>query len=112
MSRAFFLCLLSALALISADTSQKSAFDKPTLEAYVRHLFLIAPQITVTPGDPKACDLPGFKEVKVRLAQGPQFQEVTLYVSNDGKKILQGSYYDIGNNPFKNDLDKLHTQFQ
>ena len=91
MFRSFLLCLLGALLLISADTSQKSAFDKPTLEAYVRHLFLIAPQITVTAGDPKPCDLPGFKQVKVRLAQGPQFQDVTLYVSNDGKKILQGN---------------------
>src|SRR5213075_2015472 len=85
---------------------------KPTLEAYVRHLFLISPQVTVTPGDPTPCDLPGFKQVKVRLSQGPQFQDVTLYVSDDGKKILQGSYYDVAHNPFKPDLDKLHTQFQ
>jgi protein-disulfide isomerase len=112
MFRSFLLCLLGALLLISAETPQKSAFDKPTLEAYVRHLFLIAPQITVTPGDPQACDLPGFKQVKVRLSQGPQFQDVTLYVSNDGKKILQGNYYDVTTNPFKPDIDKLHTQFQ
>jgi protein-disulfide isomerase len=112
MFRSFLLCLLGALLLISADTSQKSAFDKPTLEAYVRHLFLIAPQITVTAGDPKPCDLPGFKQVKVRLAQGPQFQDVTLYVSNDGKRILQGNYYDVTTNPFKPEIDKLHTQFQ
>jgi protein-disulfide isomerase len=33
-------------------------------------------------------------------------------VSNDGKKIVQGSFYDVANNPFKPDLDKLKTQFQ
>ena len=112
MFRSVLLCLLCALLLISADTPQKSAFDKPTLEAYVRHLFLIAPQITVTPGDPKPSDLPGFKEVTVRLSQGPQFQDVKLYVSNDGKKILQGNHYDVATNPFKPEIDKLHTQFQ
>src|SRR5690348_5488056 len=112
MFRTLSVCLLGALLLLSAETPQKSAFDKPTLEAYVRHLFLIQPNITVTVADPKPTDLPGFKEVKVRLAQGPQFQDVTLYVSNDGKKILQGSYYDINHNPFKPDIDKLHTQFQ
>jgi protein-disulfide isomerase len=110
--RSLLVCLLGALLLISADTPQKSAFDKPTLEAYVRHLFLIAPQITITAGDPKSSDLPGFKEVKVRLSQGPQFQDLTLYVSNDGKKILQGNYYDVSSNPFKPEIDKLHTQFQ
>ncbi|HTS63964.1 MAG TPA: DsbA family protein [Candidatus Acidoferrales bacterium] len=112
MFRASLLTLLGALLLISADTPQKSAFDKPTLEAYIRHLFLIQPAVTVTPGDPAPCDLPGFKQVKVRLAQGPNFQDVTLYVSNDGKKIVQGNVYDVANNPFKPDLDKLHTQFQ
>lgn len=112
MFRAFLLSLLGALLLISADTPQKSAFDKPTLEAYLRHLFLIQPQVSVTPGDPQPSDLPGFKLVKVRLSQGPQFQDVTLYVSNDGKKIVQGSFYDIANNPFKSDIDKIHTQFQ
>jgi protein-disulfide isomerase len=112
MFRAFLLTLLGALLLISADTPQKSAFDKATLEAYLRHLFLIQPQVTVTPGDPQATDLPGFKLLKVRLSQGPQFQDVTLYVSNDGKKIVQGSFYDVANNPFKPEIDKIHTQFQ
>jgi protein-disulfide isomerase len=112
MFRSLVLTLLGVLLLIAADTPPKSAFDKTTLEAYVRHLFLIAPQITVTVSDAKACDLPGFKEVTVRLSQGPQFQDVTLYVSSDGKKILQGSYYDVTTNPFKPDIDKIHTQFQ
>jgi protein-disulfide isomerase len=112
MFRSLILCLLGALLLLSADTPQKSAFDKPTLEAYVRHLFLIPAAVTVTPADPKPCDLPGFKEVKVRLQQGPQFQDLTLYISNDGKKILQGNYYNVATNPFKPDIDKIHTQFQ
>jgi len=112
MFRAFLLTFLGALLLVSADTPQKSAFDKPTLEAYVRHLFLISPQVAVAVGDPKPSDLPGFKEVKIRLSQGPQFQDVTLFVSNDGNKIVQGSFFDIANNPFKPDIDKTHTQFQ
>ncbi len=112
MFRAISLCLLGALLLGAADAPQKSAFDKPTLEAYVRHLYLLQPQLTVTIGDPKPSALPGFKEVRVRIAQGPQSQEVSLYVSNDGKKIVQGTFYDIAANPFKPDLDKLKTQFQ
>src|SRR5450759_3249885 len=112
MFRAISLCLLGALLLGAADAPQKSAFDKPTLEAYVRNLFLLHPQLPVTIGDPKTSGLPGFKEVRVRLAQGAQSQEVTLYVSGDGKKIVQGNFYDIAANPFKAELDKLKTQFQ
>jgi protein-disulfide isomerase len=112
MFRATLLSLLGVLLLSAADAPPKSAFDKPTLEAYVRHLFLLNPQLTVTISEPKPSALPGFKEVRVRISQGPQFQEVSLYVSNDGKKIVQGNFYDVANNPFKPELDKLHTQFQ
>ena len=112
MFRAVSLCLLGALLLGAADAPQKSAFDKPTMEAYVRHLFLLQPQLTVTVGDPKPSNLPGFKEVRIHIAQGAQFQDVPLYVSNDGKKIVQGNFFDVTTNPFKPEIDKLKTQFQ
>src|ERR1035438_1225653 len=112
MFRTISLCLLCALLLGAADAPQKSAFDKPKMEAYVRHLYVLQPQLTVTIGDPKPSAMPGFKEVRVRIAQGAQSQEVSLYVSNDGKKIVQGIVYDIASNPFKPEFDKLKTQFQ
>jgi protein-disulfide isomerase len=112
MFRAISLCLLGALLLGAADAPPKSAFDKPTLEAYVRHLYLLQPQLAVTVGDPKPSSLPGFKEVRLRISQGVQSQDLTLYVSNDGKKIVQGNFYDVTTNPFKPELDKLKTQFQ
>ena len=112
MFRAISLCLLGALLLGAADAPQKSAFDKPTLEAYVRHLYLLHPQLTVTIADPKPSALPGFQGSPRAIAQGAQSQEVSLYVSKDGKKIVQGTFYDVTTNPFKPELDKLKTQFQ
>src|SRR4051794_34130769 len=90
--------LLAAFSLPGADTP-KTAFDKPTLEAYLRHLFILPANLTVTVNDPKPATLPGFKEVRVRIAQGPQFQDLLLYVSNDGKHIVQGNFYDVAQNP-------------
>jgi protein-disulfide isomerase len=113
MRRLFFASLpllLSGLVLNGAD-APKSAFDKPTLEAYVRHLFVLPAQLTVTVNDPKPAAFAGFKEVRVRIAQGAQFQDVMLFVSNDGKQIVQGNFYDISKNPFKPDLDKLKPQY-
>jgi protein-disulfide isomerase len=108
MFRASFISLLSALFLFA----QKSAFDKPTLEAYVRHLYNLNPALTLQIGDPKPSDLPGFSEVRVRISQGPAFQELPLLISKDGKKIVQGAFYDVNYNPFKPELDKLKTQYQ
>jgi protein-disulfide isomerase len=114
MFRSLLLSFMGALLLSGADApQQKSAFDKPTLEAYVRHLFLLRPELTVQVLDPKPSEmLPGFSEVRVRVTQGPASQEVAMLVSKDGKKILQGMVYDVNSNPFKPDLDKLKTQFQ
>src|SRR5262249_50183526 len=66
-------------------------------------------QLNVTVNDPKPSVFAGFKEVRVRISQGAQFQDVSLYVSNDGKQIVQGNFYDITKNPFKPELDKLKT---
>jgi protein-disulfide isomerase len=86
-----------------------TALDKPTLEAYVRHLFVAGAGVTVQISDPKPSDLPGFVEETVHLAAGPRGQDVKFLISKDGSKILQGNVYDVANNPFKPDLNKLTT---
>jgi protein-disulfide isomerase len=121
MFRPLLLSLAAALILAqagpaqkaAAPKTQKSAFDKATLEAYVRHLYVLGPDLKVSISDPKpSAELQGFKDVTVHMSQGTASQDLTLLVSNDGSRIVQGSVYDIGNNPFKRNLDKLKTQFQ
>jgi protein-disulfide isomerase len=91
---------------------KKTALDKATFEAYVRHLFVWGPPIQVKVEDPKPSQLPGFLDVKVIASAGAATQEETFYVSKDGRKILRGLVYDVANNPFKPELDKLKTQFE
>src|SRR5262245_29414558 len=103
-------CLLLPVAQPAPD--KKSALDKPTLEAYVRHLFVWGPQIKVEVANAKPSALPGMLEVSVRASAGNASQEVLFYVSKDGQKIVQGSIFDVKDNPFKADLDKLKTDLQ
>jgi len=98
---------------IVPPTSQKSAFDKATMEAYVRHLFVWAPPVQVTVSDPKPSSrLPGFDEISVRASASGASQEELFYVSKDGQKILKAAVFDVTQNPFKPELDKLKTQLQ
>src|ERR1700747_1883442 len=105
-----FLLLACVLAPIAqpADT-KKSALDKPTLEAYIRHLFVWGPQIKVEIGNPKPAPLPGMLEVYIHASAGNAVQDEVFYVSKDGQKILRGSVFDVKENPFKQDLEKLKT---
>jgi protein-disulfide isomerase len=105
------LCVVLAPLARSADT-KTSAFDKPTLEAYVRHLFVWGPQIKVDIADAKPSTLPGMLEVNVHASAGAATQDEVFYVSKDGQKIVRGSVFDVKENPFKADLDKLKTDFQ
>ncbi len=123
MSRTLLLVLCAGLVLPSGAGSQKrpaaakpavkSALHKPTLEAYVRHLFVWGPQIQVTVGDAKpAARLPGFLEVIVRATAANASQDEVFYVSKDGRKILRAAVYEVTENPFKPEIDKLKTEFQ
>lgn len=94
-----------------AAAPKKSALDKATLEAYVRHLFVWGPQITVKVADPKPSQVPGFVEVKVTGSAGMASQDETFLVSKNGLKILRASVFDVRENPFKTELDKLKTEF-
>src|SRR5690242_6874765 len=104
----YFLLLLALSASAqSTGSSNKSALDKPTLEAYVRHLFVWGSQIKVEIADPKPAPVPGMLEVTVRASAGQASQEELFYVSKDGQKIIRGTVFDVAQNPFKPDLDKL-----
>ncbi|MBI2683267.1 MAG: thioredoxin domain-containing protein [Acidobacteriales bacterium] len=96
----------------AADTKPagKTAFDKAAMETYVRHLFVWSNKIKVEIGDPKPSSVPGLQEVKVTAsAEGARHEEI-FYASKDGQKIIRGLAFDVNQNPFKPQLDKLHTQ--
>jgi protein-disulfide isomerase len=105
------LCLLMPPVARPAD-AKSSALDKATLESYVRHLSVWGPQIKVEISDPKPSPLPGMMEVKVHASAGAASQDEIFYVSKDGQKIVRGIVYDVKENPFKAELDKLKTDLQ
>jgi protein-disulfide isomerase len=103
-------CVL--LPFAQSAVVKKSALDKPTMEAYVRHLFVWSKQINVEVGDPKPSKIPGMLEVNVRASVGDRSQDELFYVSKDGQRIIRGAIFDVTENPFKSELDKLKTDSQ
>lgn len=89
----------------------KSFLDKPTMEAYVRHLFVWPQQISVTVSDPKPSGVEGLVEVTVTGSMGAASQANSFYVSKNGEKVIQGAVFDVKDNPFKATIDALKTNF-
>ena len=96
----------------TAAAKTKSALDKSALEAYVRHMFLWGTPVKIEVRDPKPAPFPGFLQVLVHATAGEATQDELFYVSKDGQKMLRGQLYDIKDNPFREDLDLLKTEFQ
>ncbi|MGD0013084.1 MAG: thioredoxin domain-containing protein [Bryobacteraceae bacterium] len=90
----------------------KSALDKATLEAYLRHLFVWGRNVNVQISDPKPSELAGFLEVNVHAWRDDASQDEKFLISRDGRKIVRATVFDVDENPFRPELAKLKTQFQ
>src|SRR5271155_1064921 len=103
--------LLAALCLASlaGQEKPKPGLDKAALEVYVRHLLAVIPEVQVKIDDPKASQVPNLAQVDVHFIYGARTQDETFYVTKDGHKIIRGFIYDLAQNPFKEDLEKLKT---
>jgi protein-disulfide isomerase len=118
------LLLLSCAAFAQVKTppkpapapAQKSAFDKATLEAYLRNVELFQPIVTAKIDDAKPSpDVPGFFDVWVHWSANGATKDELVYVSKDGKKVIQGNdvhVFDVNRNPFQANLDKLKVDNQ
>jgi protein-disulfide isomerase len=111
MSKILMAALLFASSAIAQPRTSNAApaVDKAKLEAYVRHLLLWGPHITVTVADPVAGPMPGFNEVKVTGGYKTISLDEIFYVSQNGQKIVRGTVYDIDKNPFSGEIEKLKT---
>lgn len=98
-----------SLSLLPAQEKPKSGLDKTALEAYIRHLLAVIPEVQIKIDDPKPSPVSSLEEMDVHFTYGPRTQDETFYVSKDGKNIVRGMVYDTAQNPFQADLDKLKT---
>ena len=101
--------MVCAFGAPAASSAAKSAFDKPTFEAYLRHMLLVTPGVQMTVHDPKPSPVPGLKEVVVTFTFQGNTEDRSYYVSDDGKWVLEASLHNINQSPFQSDLDKINT---
>jgi protein-disulfide isomerase len=101
---------LSCALLAQAPAPPKKSFlDKPTLEAYIRHLYAWPAEVKVAITDPRPASVEGMVEVTVTGALGTASQSATFFVTRNGESVVQGSAYNVNQNPFRETLANLKT---
>jgi protein-disulfide isomerase len=107
------LLALATAPLFAQAPAAQPALDKEKLEAYLRHVELWLPQVSVKIDDPKpSAILPGFEDVVVHLSYNGGNLDQGYLVSQDGKNIIKGDVYNLDKSPFQANLDKLKTDLQ
>ena len=96
----------------AAAPAEKSGLNKQHLEGYLRHLFLWAPQVKVEIGDYSPSPVAGLLQTTVKASYGPASEQLTFYVSADGKHVINGTVHEAAQNPFRADINKLTTSLQ
>lgn len=84
-----------------------NALDKTDLEFFLRHLYVMNSDISVEITDYKPSSVEGLMEVTLKATQGKRTQQRSYFVSKDGKSIIEGRSYDITENPFHKNLEKI-----
>lgn len=69
------------------------------VEAYLRHLYAIGPNVQLTVSAPKDSEVPGLLETTVDVKDGENTQSAKFYVSKDGKYLVRGDVSDLSKDP-------------
>lgn len=89
--------------------SPKNFLNKNELEFYLRHLYVWQDHIQVEVGEYVETDVAGLLRVTVRASYQMASQEKTFYVTTDGSQVLEGSFYEVDQNPFAKNIEKIDT---
>lgn len=94
----------------AAKPAKAPAFDKAKFEAYVRHLNLWTPDITVAIKDPQpSTELSGFQVIDVRASLGERYSEQKYLVNADQTRVIRGEVLDLTANPFAKDIALINN---
>ncbi len=90
----------SATAGASAATTGTSPAIERRIEAYLRNVYALGPKFTVKIGEPQPSPIPGLRAVSVEISVEGQSNALTMYVSDDGRYLMQGELADMQADPF------------
>ena len=86
-----------------APGSERSAAPltplQKSLEAYLRNLYALGPEVEMSVSAPKESEVPGLLETVVGVKTPENTQSATFYLSKDGKYLIRGEVSDLSKDP-------------
>jgi protein-disulfide isomerase len=93
----------------TSSGSAATALQK-NVEAYLRHLYALGPNVQLTVSPPKDSEVPGLLETTVDLKDGENSQSAKFYVSKDGKYLVRGEVSDLSKDPLAENRARIEIK--
>jgi protein-disulfide isomerase len=90
----------SAAHAASAQAATSASPVAHRVEAYLRHLYALGPKFKVKVGEPQPTAVPGLRVVSVEISGEGQSNSGAVFVSDDGRYLVQGDLSDMQADPF------------
>ncbi|MGC2661942.1 MAG: DsbA family protein, partial [Bryobacteraceae bacterium] len=104
---------LAAVAAVSfllvglAGAASPPKIDKAKIAEYVRYAEGFTSEVKMVVDDPTPSAFEGLYRLDIHLSFNNQTLERLYYVSQDGQRIIRGDVWELGQNPFKGNLERL-----
>lgn len=99
--------MINALAALLFTAANAAAADNAALIEHIRETYNVPAAVDIVVGTPAAAGIPGFKKAAITFKRGESSQDDVVWVSDDGKHYLLGSFKNMTTNPDQERLAKL-----
>lgn len=93
--------------VLAAPVQRAPHIDRAKLAAYVRYAEAFTPAVKIAVDDPVPSAYPGYYRVIVHVSLGKQVVDRVYYATPDGKHFIDGTIWDLNENPFLDTLERL-----
>jgi protein-disulfide isomerase len=110
---ALFASLILAATLASAQqpppAASSTAQAQKTVEDFLRYFYALGPDIKITVGAPKHIGSSGISELPIEVKSPEGSDNLTMYLTNDGRYLLRGELSDLTKDPLAENIAKMKT---
>ena len=105
------IALLATISLTATLAhAQQSAPPPKSVADFLRYFYALGPDIKVTVGAPKPLGTSGISELPIEVKSPDGTDNVTMYLTTDGRYLLRGEISDLSKDPLAENIAKMDTK--
>jgi protein-disulfide isomerase len=102
--------LTATVSVAQQPAAAPTTATEKTVEAFLRNYYALGADIKITVGAPKPIGSSGISEVPIQVTSPDGSDNVTMYLTADGRYLLRGELSDLTKDPLAENVAKFDTK--